>query len=88
MLSISPAGQRLLLTTNATLGPAAGAEPARSEADLLSIRIASVPVPVMLEMVTVRVVRPLPVTLIRPFAVPVLTKCTLVEESETYVAPV
>src|SRR5881396_3778908 len=62
----------LLSTVNVALGPAAGAVlPAVSVAVPAAIEMPSVPSPVMLESVTVRVV-PVPVTAINAVAVPVV----------------
>ena len=67
----------VLSTVKVALGPAAGALfPARSVAVPAAIEIPSVPSPVMLERVTVRVV-PLPVTAIDAVAVPLAFKAML-----------
>jgi len=67
----------VLSTVNLALGPAAGALlPAVSVAVPAAIEMPSVPSPVMLERVTVRVV-PLPLTPTVAFAVPVLFKVIL-----------
>ena len=61
----------VLSTVNVPLGPVAGARfPAESLAVPAAIEIPKVPLPVMPEIVTVRVV-PLPVTPTEPLAVPV-----------------
>ena len=61
-----------LSTMNVELGPAAGAEfPTASDAVFAAILMPMVPVPVIEEMVTVRVAVPVPLTLTVPFAVPV-----------------
>ena len=66
----------VLSTVNVPLGPAAGARfPAVSLAVPAAIEIPKVPLPVMPEIVTVRVV-PLPVTPTEPLAVPVAFKVT------------
>jgi len=79
----------VLSTLNVLLGPAAGAVlPAVSDAVLAAIEIPSVPSPVILEIVTVRVVLPVPVTATVPLAVPVLFSVTLPATSVTVSAPV
>ena len=78
----------VLSTVNVLLGPAAGARlPAVSDAVPDASEIPSVPSPVMLEMVTVRVVVPVPETATDPFAVPVLFRVTLPDASVTVLAP-
>ncbi len=64
-------------TVKVALGPAAGEFPSWLDAVPAIMDIPSVPLPVMLEMVTSRVVVPAPVTETAPFAVPVLFKITL-----------
>ena len=68
-------------TLNVALGPAAGARlPARSAAVPVAREKPKVPVPVMLEMVTARVL-PLPDTLTVPVAVPVVFNVTFATAS-------
>ena len=67
----------VLSTVNVALGPAAGALlPAVSVAVAAASEIPREPLPVMLEIVTVRVA-PLPVTATVPLALPVLFNVTL-----------
>ena len=65
----------MVSTTNVALGPAAGALlPTRSLAVLTAIEMPRVPSPVIPEIVTVLVVRPLPLTVMDPVAVPILLR--------------
>ncbi len=67
-----------MLTVNVVLGPAAAARfPTVSDAVPEAIEMPRVPSPLMLEMVTVRVVRPEPDTATVPVAVPVVLSATL-----------
>src|SRR5947209_218369 len=67
----------VLSTVNVVLAAAAARLPALSTAEPASMAMASVPSPVMLLIVTVRVA-PVPASrLIVPVALPVLIKCTL-----------
>ena len=67
----------VLSTANVVLGPAAGAVlPAVSDAVPAAMEMPSVPSPVMLDKVTVRVV-PLPLTPTEALAVPVLFRVIL-----------
>lgn len=83
-LKLRPCRSRHLLeTVNVALGPAAGADPAAFLAVPASIDIPSVPLPLILLIVTVRLDVPLPLTEIVPVAVPVLIRCTLRAVSPT-----
>jgi len=80
-LTMTGAAGAVLSTVKVALGPAAAAVlPARSEAVPAAIEMPSVPLPVMLETVTVRVVL-LPVTATDPDAVPVVFSVTSVPAS-------
>jgi len=78
----------LLTTLQLALGPAAGAEPTAFEALPASIEIPRLPVPVQADIVTVRVVVPVPDTVTTPFAVPVLLSTTFADVRLIVVAPV
>ena len=79
----------VLSTVNVPLGPAAAAMlPARSDAVPAAMLIPIVPEPVMLEIVTVRVVVPVPVTENAPLAVPVLLSVMLPVANVTASAPI
>ena len=78
----------MLSTLNVVLGPAAPAElPATSVAVPEAIKTPKVPFPLMLEMVTVRVDVPDPVTDTVPLAVPVLFRVTLPASNVTALTP-
>ena len=81
-----PAAGTVLSTTTVALGPEAGA----SEPSLVAVPAASemlrLPLPLMLERVTVRLEVPDPVTATLALAVPVLFKLTFAAVSETPVA--
>lgn len=82
-------GGAVLVTLNVVLGPAAPALlPAASDAVFAAIEMPMVPLPVMLEIVTVRVAVPLPLTLMAPVAEPVVFRATSTSASVTAFAPV
>lgn len=79
----------VLSTVKVPLGPAEAAElPARSVAVPAAMLMPIVPEPVMLEIVTVRVAVPLPLTETEPFAVPVRFRVILPDANVTASAPV
>ena len=78
----------VLSTLNVELGPHAGALPPPVPVAVpAAIDMPRVPSPVMLFIVTVRVVLPVPLTLIAPFAVPVLFRVTFALASVIELAP-
>jgi hypothetical protein len=78
----------VLSAENVVLAPEASAVlPARSDAVPAAMEIPIVPVPVMLEIVTVREAVPLPETAAVPSAVPVLLSVTLALARVTLSAP-
>ncbi len=78
----------VLSTVTRSLGPAPNAElPAVSEAVPAATEMPSVPSPVILLIVTVRALRPEPLMLIVPLAVPVLLSVTLAAVRDIELAP-
>lgn len=75
-------------TWKVALGPAESADPAAFVAVPAATDMPRVPSPVIPDMVTVRVVRSVPVTVTVPLAVPVLFRITLPDERLNDVAPV